>query len=170
MPTSFVQKLRYAVCCGSADVDQNEGPPPSPPATAPQAANTAAAMEQPPQQIVPQSVQSTAEASAGFTGEEQPEPIEENWDDEEPEPSPYKPEDFVVEKDQYATYKYDQSPYKTFDDVQKSFDAESQSYRKPDTVDLDTLWGSREYERSIRSWNPEQEFNPAQIRAQTKAR
>ncbi|OAD02284.1 hypothetical protein MUCCIDRAFT_82671 [Mucor lusitanicus CBS 277.49] len=165
MPTSFTQKIRKLLCCEPADVDQNEGPPPPPSTVAPQAAITAAATDQSQQQPA-------AETSAEYDGEEQPAPIEEDWGDEEPEPSPYKPEDFVVEEGEYSRYKYDPSPFKGFDDVQKAFEKESQAYdkNKPAPVDINTIWENREYERPIRNWNMEQEFNATPSRAQAAAR
>ncbi|CAO3612930.1 unnamed protein product [Mucor fragilis] len=169
MPTSLARQLRQIICCRSADVDQNEGPPPPPSTTTPQAATTTAATEQLQQKITRQPTQSAVEANTEIT-EEQPEPIEEDWADEEPEPSPYKPDDFVVEKDEYSKYPYDKSPYKSFDDVQREFDAECQAYnKKSGTVDWSTIWGNREYERSIRNWNPDQEFNITPNRPQTAA-
>ncbi|GAN07641.1 hypothetical protein MAM1_0170d07143 [Mucor ambiguus] len=156
------------VCCRPADVDQNEGPPP-PSTTATQAATIAADTEHSQQQIIPHPAQFTVEASTGFA-EEQLEPIEEDWGDEEPEPSPYKPEDFVVEEDEYDKYEYDPSPFKEFDDVQKAFEDESRIYEKPNTVDVNTIWGNREYERSIRNWDIDQMFNATPTRAQVATR
>lgn len=166
MPTfeELTRKLIRVVCCETADVDQNEGPPPSL-TTAPRVAITAA--EQPEQQL---QQESTADTSADFTQEVQSEPVEEDWDDEEPEPSPFKADDFVVKQDEYSKYNYDNSAYKSFDDVQKAFEALSRDYKMNDTVDWDSVWGNRAYERSIRNWDPEQEFNTTSTRAQAAAR
>ncbi|KAL9540164.1 hypothetical protein MBANPS3_009831 [Mucor bainieri] len=156
MPASFTQKLRQILCCEPTEVDQNEGPPPS--TATPQAATSEQQQQTARQPTEP----------AEFPVLEQPEPIEEDWGDEETEPAPYKPEDFIVEESEYGNY----TPFPKPEDVHKAFEDQCRAYERPNKVDLNTIWQNREYERSLRNWNPDQqqEVNPSPSRAQATAR